>query len=268
VATTHPVHSPAHERDSRARRTASILDELDRTTCPDRRENLFDELVEVNMCVARSIATRYRNRGISDDDLAQVAYLALVRSARAYDHSTGHDFLSYVVPSIRGEVRRHFRDAGWMVRPPRRVQEIQSGLERAESTLQASLGRVPQPEELASELGASVAEVREALAATGCFFPASLDQVTSTETTTIGDQMGAPDRGLDIVEARLLLAPLVRELDDRERRILELRFFRQWTQQEIADDIGVTQMQVSRLLSRLMARMRSRLEELKSETAA
>jgi RNA polymerase sigma-B factor len=268
VATTHPAHARAQARNSRARRTAGILEELDRTTCPEHREQLFAELVEVNMGVARSIAARYRNRGISDDDLVQVAYLALVRSARGYDHASGHDFLSYVVPSIRGEVRRHFRDLGWMVRPPRRVQEIQTILERTESDLHNSLGRAPEPEELAKEMGASVLEVREALTATGCFSPVSLDQVTSTETTSMGDQMGAPDRDLDVIEARLVLAPLVRELNARERRILELRFFRDCTQQEIADDIGVTQMQVSRLLSGLMARMRSRLEAMESEPAA
>jgi len=244
------------------------LDELDRTACLERRERLFGELVEVNMCVARSIAARYRNRGISEDDLVQVAYLALVRSARSYDHSSGHNFLSYVVPSIRGEVRRYFRDQGWMVRPPRRVQEIQSVLERTESDLQHSLGRAPEAEELASEMGASVPEVREALAASGCFSPASLDQVTSTETTAIGDQLGAPDSDLEVIEARLMLAPLVGSLSARERRILELRFFRDWTQQEIADDIGVTQMQVSRLLSGLMARLRRQLEATESGTAA
>jgi RNA polymerase sigma-B factor len=268
VATTHLTHARTHERNSRASRTAEILDELDRTTSPERREHLFDELVEANMGVARSIALRYRNRGICDDDLVQVAYLALVRTARAYDHSTGHDFMSYVVPSIRGEVRRHFRDHGWMVRPPRRVQEIQSGLERTESYLQASLGRAPEPEELAAEMGVSVAEIREALAATACFSPVSLDQVTSSETTTRGDRMGAPDHELDVIEARLTLAPLMQDLDARERRILELRFFRDCTQQEIADEIGVTQMQVSRLLSGLMARMRSRLEAMGSGTAA
>jgi RNA polymerase sigma-B factor len=260
VATTHTAHERAHERDTRATRTAAILGELDRTVGPERREQLLGDLVEANMCVARSIAARYRNRGISDDDLEQVAYLALVRSARAYDHTSGHDFLSYVVPSIRGEVRRYFRDQGWMVRPRRRVQEIQSVLERTESDLQHSLGRPPEPEELATELGASVPEVREALAATGCFFPVSLDQVTSTETTSIGDQLGAPDRDLAVIEARLVLAPLVQELSARERRILELRFFRDCTQQEIAEDIGVTQMQVSRLLTRIMADLRKGLE--------
>jgi RNA polymerase sigma-B factor len=268
VATSQPARSRAREQNNRACDTAGILDELDRTTSPERRQQLFEELVRVNMGVARSIAARYRNRGIGQDDLVQVAYLALVRAARSYDHASGHDFLSYVVPSIRGEVRRYFRDLGWMVRPPRRVQEIQGVLERTQSDLHNTLGRPPEPEELASVMGASVAEVREALAATGCFTPASLDQMTSTETTSLGDQLGAPERGQDAIEARLVLAPLVRSLNDRERRILELRFFRDCTQQEIADDIGVTQMQVSRLLSGLMTRMRRQLEATDDGTAA
>ncbi len=258
----------ARERASRSRRTEDILDELDRTVCPGTRQDLYDALVRVNMGVARSIAARYRNRGISDDDLEQVAYLALVRAARAYDHASGHDFLSFVVPSIRGEVRRHFRDLGWMVRPPRRIQEIQGRLEVTESELHGSLGRAPSPEELASRLDVSVSEVREALAATGCFTPVSLDLPTSTEESSLGDQIGTTDRGLEVIEARLTLAPLVRRLGYRERRILELRFFHECTQQEIADDIGVTQMQVSRLLSALMTRLRRELESTDNGSAA
>ncbi len=261
-------HPRAREQAGRARRTADILDRLDRTTCPQARQELVDALVRVNMGVACSIAARYRNRGVSEDDLEQVAYLALVRAVRAYDHSSGYDFMSFIVPSIRGEVRRHFRDLGWMVRPPRRIQELQGRLERCESDLQHRLGRMPQPQEVADQLGAPVADVMEALAATGCFSPASLDQPTSTETTSLGDQIGMDDHALEVLEARLMLAPLIRGLGDRERRILELRFFRGRTQQEIADDIGVTQMQVSRLLSRLMARLRQQLESQDSGSAA
>jgi len=260
VVATPPALTRAHERADRARRTDDLLDQLDHTTDDQTREELFEDLVRTNMGVARSIAARYRNRGISDDDLEQVAYLALVRAARAYDHSRGHDFMSFCVPSIRGEVRRHFRDLGWMVRPPRRVQELQSRLERSESDLQHHLGRAPKTDELARELDAPVSDVEEALATVGCFTPVSLDQPTSTETTSIADQIGSPDASLDAVEARVMLAPVVRRLDHRERRILELRFFHCCTQQEIADDIGVTQMQVSRLLSGLMARLRTQLE--------
>jgi RNA polymerase sigma-B factor len=259
VATHHP-DSCAPERAGRARRTEEILDDLAGVTSEERRQELLDALVCVNMGVARSVAARYRNRGISEEDLEQVAYLALVRAARSFDGSRGHDFLSYAVPSIRGEVRRYFRDLGWAVRPPRRVQEIQSRLERIESDLQHRLGRAPTAKELAAALGATEAEVWDALAATGCFTPASLDLVTRIETTTIGDQLGVLEHGTDAVDARQVLAPLVRRLDDRERRILGLRFFRDCTQQEIAEDIGVTQMQVSRLLSGLMARLRHQLE--------
>jgi len=255
-----PALTRAHERADRARRTDDILDELDHTESEEARDQLFEALVRANMGVARSIAARYRNRGISDDDLEQVAYLALVRAARAYDHSRGHDFMSFCVPSIRGEVRRHFRDLGWMVRPPRRVQELQSRLERTESDLQHRLGRAPRTDEIAHDLDAPVSDVEEALATVGCFSPVSLDQPTSTETTSIADQLGSVDSGLAAVEARVMLAPAVRGLDRRERRILELRFFHGCTQQEIADDIGVTQMQVSRLLSGLMQRLRAQLE--------
>jgi RNA polymerase sigma-B factor len=262
------AHPRARERASRARRTAEILHELDRTTCPQTRHDLLDALVEVNMGVAQSIAARYRNRGINDEDLEQVAYLALVRAARAYDHASGYDFLSFCVPSIRGEVRRYFRDLGWMVRPPRRIQELQGALERSQSDLRHALGRTPKPEELAEDLEAPVADVLEALAVTACFAPVSLDQATSIETTSLADLLGENDHAVEILEARLLLAPLVRRLGDRERRILELRFFRGCTQQEIAEDIGVTQMQVSRLLSGLMRRLRQQLESHDSGSAA
>jgi RNA polymerase sigma-B factor len=270
TSTRTSARSRSVERISRARRTDDILAQLDQLgpdPDPDARRELLDALVCANMGVAQSIAARYRNRGISDDDLEQVAYLALVRVAQTYDHSTGHDFMSYAVPSIRGEVRRHFRDQGWMVRPPRRIQELQSRITAVESQLCTELGRPPSPPELAAELGESVAEVEEAMAANGCFSPTSLDQPTgTTETTSIGDQLGATEEGLDAAEARVVLAPLVRGLTPRERRLLELRFFKGCTQQEIADDIGVTQMQISRLLSGLMERMRAQLEGSRLDT--
>jgi RNA polymerase sigma-B factor len=255
------ARSRARERADRARRTTDVLDRLD-VAADEDRPALLDELVEANLGVARSIAKRYRHRGVSDEDLQQVAYLALVRVARSYDHSTGHDFLSYAVPSIRGEVQRYFRDLGWVVRPPRRVQEVQGRISACESALSTGLGRPPTPTDLAEELGEDESDVREAMAANGCFAPTSLDQlVGATETCSIGDQLGVDERGLAAAEARVVLRPLVRRLTARQRRILEMRFFGDCTQQEIADEIGVTQMQVSRLLGSLMARMREDLLE-------
>jgi RNA polymerase sigma-B factor len=250
-----------HERRDRAERTDDVLDRLDTARDADDREALTEELIRLNMPVARSIAIRYRRRGIPDDDLEQVAYLALVRVAHSYDHSSGHDFLSYAVPSIRGEVRRHFRDVGWMVRPPRRVQELQSRIASTESELASELGHPPTPQELATELDESADDVHEALAANGCFTPTSLDQVVHEDAPgSLGDQLGAEEPGLAAAEARVVLGPALDRLGERDQSIVRMRFFGQRTQQEIADEIGVTQMQVSRLLSRIMRDLRADVE--------
>jgi RNA polymerase sigma-B factor len=260
--------SRLHERAERARRTEQVLadlDQLDLERDQHRRRELVDELVRVNMGMARSIAFRYRHRGINDEDLEQVAYLALARAAQVYDHGSGHDFMAYAVPCIRGEIRRYFRDHGWMVRPPRRIQEIQCRITAAASDLTIDLGHSPTAGELAPVLGEAESDVREAMAANGCFFPTSLDQPVPTVSPSVGDTLGHEETGLGGAEARVVLAPVVRRLSDRERRILGMRFFAGCTQQEIAEEIGVTQMQVSRLLSDLMAHLRAELESVGDE---
>jgi RNA polymerase sigma-B factor len=254
-----PDHT--NERHDRARLTDEVLARLDDAQDATEREQLIDRLIELNMPVARSIAVRYRRRGIPEEDLQQVAYLALVRAAHHYDHASGHDFLSYAVPCIRGEVRRHFRDVGWTVRPPRRVQELQGRIAATESELASTLGHPPTPEELAAELDEDREDVEEALAANGCFTPTSLDQVVHQDAAgSLGDQLGGEDAGLDAAEARVILAPALNRLAERDRTIVRMRFFGQRTQQEIADEIGVTQMQVSRLLSRICRTLREDIE--------
>ena len=258
--TATPDEPGDRERDARARRTSEIVDRLGDATGPTRRI-LLDELIEVNMGVARSVAARYRNRGVGPDDLDQVAYAALVRAAHAFDPGAGHDFLSYAVPSMRGEVRRYFRDCGWMVRPPRRIQELQARITGVESDLASRLGRPPRSDELADELAEPVRDVEEALAANGCFTPTSLDQVIhEDDATSIGNGLADEEGGYDVAEARVALGPALRRLQERDRRIVTMRFFGQFTQQEIADDIGVTQMQVSRLLSRIIGMLRVDLD--------
>lgn len=255
-----PPRARSRERALRARRTDEVLARLDRECDEQTRSDLIDELVRVNMDMARSVATRYRNRGIAAEDLEQVAYLALVRVAHRYDRTSGHDFMSYAVPSIRGELRRHFRDLGWVVRPTRRVQELQARITGVESELATGLGRPPSTDDFAEALDASRDDVSEALAANGCFAPTSLDQeVGPSDATTLGERLGQEEEALAAVEARVVLAPVVNGLSRRERRILEMRFFLGCTQQEIGDEIGVTQMQVSRLLSDLMRRLRTEL---------
>lgn len=214
----------------------------------------------LNMPVARAIAHRYRHRGLSEEDLDQVAYLALVKAARRFDPGRADDFLSFAVPTIRGELKKHFRDAGWSVRPPRRIQELQQRIAGARGELTQRLGRSPRPDDIAEELAVDVETVLDALSAEGCFQPSSLDRpVTLDSTMTAGDLVADESQDFASAEARVALAPAVRRLSDRDRRIIELRFFGDATQQEIADDIGVTQMHVSRLLARIFAQLRTEL---------
>jgi RNA polymerase sigma-B factor len=248
------------ERLSRSERTRELVDRLSACQDEDERLALTNELASVNMPVADSVVARYRSRGVATEDLQQVAYLALTKAARRFDPDSGHDFLSFCVPTMRGEVRRYFRDKGWMIRPPRRIQELQQRLTQARNDLSTSLGRPPTPEELAEHLEEPETDVREALEGHGCFSPTSLDRPVGDEAgSTLGELIGEDDADQSAAEARVALAPVVRRLSERDRHILELRFFEGLTQREIADDIGVTQMQVSRLLSRIFRDIREDL---------
>jgi RNA polymerase sigma-B factor len=255
---THvPVVAKAAGRAERADRTEDLLRAAAETPNELERRRLLEQVVVVNMGVANALAARYRSRGIAEEDLRQVAYLALVKAAQGFDYSSGNDFLSYSVPTIRGEIKRHFRDCGWAVRPPRRIQELQSRIAEADTELSFTLGRSPRPSEIAAHLDESLEDVTEALSSDGCFRPTSLDRPVNDEAgTSVGDLLGYDDTGQSAAEARVVLASVVRHLKERDRRILLLRFFWGWTQAEIAADIGVTQMQVSRLLSRILSDLR------------
>lgn len=243
-----------HRRES----TARLFAELEGAT-EDEARTIRDQIVRLNMGVASDCARRYRGRGVATEDLDQVAYLGLVKAVQAFDADRGHDFLSFAVPTIRGEVRRHFRDLGWALRPPRSIQELQSRILAAESDLTQELGRSPRPSDLAKHLGVDLEQVLDALGASGCFAPASLDVPALEGDDSLGERIGAEDPAFATAEARVTLDAVLRGLTPRERRILELRFFGNRTQAEIGADIGVTQMQVSRLLNRILARLRERL---------
>ncbi|MGH3306906.1 MAG: sigma-70 family RNA polymerase sigma factor [Nocardioides sp.] len=257
-------------RQQRRDRTARALAAAATTRSSRRREQLEDYVIRINMTVARTVASRYRERGIEQEDLLQVAYVALTRAARDFDTDRNLDFLSYAVPTMRGELKKHFRDRGWTVRPPRRIQELQGSIQRAQGDLEQRLGRPPLPPEMAEELAADLGDVLEAMSADGCFTPSSLDQPLATgeggRSATVGDLLGENDASQPAVEARATLAPVVRQLQERDRRILYMRFFEERTQQEIADDIGVTQMQVSRLLGRIMRDLHTQLTEESAST--
>ena len=253
------VTQPFPEPD-RGATTARLLAELHATTDENEKKALRAEVVVLNMGVARAIAHRYRQRGLAEDDLVQVAYVGLVKAVNGFDPSHERDFLSSAVPTVTGEVKRHFRAFGWTVRPPRRVQELQGQIAKLSSEMTNRLGRSPKPSEVAAEIGLDVESVIEALAADGAFTPASLDvPVGEDGAATLGDLMPDQDTDLESAEARVMLGPAVRSLAPRDRRILELRFFEGWTQEQIAQDIGVTQMQVSRLLSRILKDLRNHL---------
>lgn len=249
-------------REVRAQRTRDLFRLAATVGDPAEATRALDEVVLINVGVAESLVARYRRRGVDDDDIAAVARLALVKAVRRFDVDSGHDFLSFAAPTIRGEVKRHFRDHGWMVRPPRRIQELQGAISAADAALSTELGRSPRPSEIAEALEVDVSDVEEALAARGCFTPTSLDLPVGQEgDATVGDLFVQDDHPHAAVEARVDLGPLVRQLSERDRRVLELRFFHELTQAEIATDIGVTQMQVSRLLTRILRDLRRGLDD-------
>ncbi|CAM3739678.1 SigB/SigF/SigG family RNA polymerase sigma factor [Nocardioides zeicaulis] len=255
--------SAAGTTTSRTGRTEHVVERLRAASTDAERQQLVHELIEVNVPVARALASGYRNRGIDLDDLRQVALMGLTKAAQRFDPESGHDFLVFAVPTMRGELRRHFRDSGWMIRVPRRIQELQARIGREQHVLHARLGRAPLATELADHLAARLEDVVEALAAEDCFRPTSLEVAVGGDdgTSTLGDLLGWEDPGLASVEARVVLGTLVGQLSERDQRILHWRFVDERTQQEIAELAGVTQTQVSRILTRLLSRLRDSLSE-------
>lgn len=226
----------------------------------ERRERLQTEATLLNMDMARSIAARYWGRGEPAEDLTQVAYVGLMKAVHGFDPQQGDDFASYAVPTIAGEVKRHFRDKSWTVKAPRWIQELQADISAANDGLIQELQRLPRPEETAERLGVSQKRVDEALSADGCFTPTSIDgRGPAGDGYALADRLGDQDRDLNRAEIRVALAPLIEDLPERDRKILDLRFFKGWTQSQIASDLGVTQMQVSRLLSRILKNLRVQL---------
>jgi RNA polymerase sigma-B factor len=227
-----------------------------------RRESLREELVTGYLPVAQHIARRFANRGEPLDDLIQVATVGLINAVDRFEPDRGSDFFSFAVPTISGEVRRHFRDQGWSMRVPRRLKDLHVSINAAVAELSQSLGRAPRPSELAEKLGLPTNEVLEGLAAGQAYRGSSLDEILSGDQsgTTLGDLLGEADAELERVDYQQSLQPLLAELPDRERTILMLRFFGNKTQTQIADQVGVSQMHVSRLLAQTLARMRDRLE--------
>lgn len=221
-----------------------------------------DRLVKGHLPVAQHIARRFAHRGEPLDDLEQVATLGLINAVDRFEPDRGVDFLSYAVPTITGEVRRHFRDLGWAMRVPRSLKDLHVTLGAAMSELSQKLGRAPTATELSRHLNLPREQVVEGLEAANAYRGKSLDSLLVDEdgsSSTLSDAIGTADSELERVEYREALQPLLAELPERERTILMLRFFGNMTQTQIAERVGISQMHVSRLLAHTLATLREGL---------
>jgi RNA polymerase sigma-B factor len=220
-----------------------------------------ESIVERCLPLADHIARRFDGRGEPRDDLVQVARVGLVNAVIRFDVDAGSDFVSFAVPTIMGEVRRHFRDNSWSVKVPRRLKELHLRLGAATADLSQRLGRAPTPSELATELEMDREEVVEGLIAGSSYNTMSIDGGSGNEDApAIADTIGDVDTNLDRIEYREALRPLLEALPERERTVLVLRFFESLTQTQIAERVGISQMHVSRLLAKSLARLRDQLQ--------
>ncbi|MFE0678388.1 RNA polymerase sigma factor SigF [Streptomyces sp. NPDC058867] len=221
---------------------------------------LRNKLVRMHLPLVEHLARRFRNRGEPLDDLTQVATIGLIKSVDRFDPDRGVEFSTYATPTVVGEIKRHFRDKGWAVRVPRRLQELRLALTTATAELSQLHGRSPTVHELAEKLAISEEEVLEGLESANAYSTLSLDVPdTDDESPAVADTLGAEDEALEGVEYRESLKPLLEDLPPREKRILLLRFFGNMTQSQIAQEVGISQMHVSRLLARTLAQLREKL---------
>jgi RNA polymerase sigma-B factor len=217
-------------------------------------------LVELNLALVKFAASRFRSRSEPMEDIIQVGTIGLIKAIDRFDLERGVELTTYATPNIIGEIKRHFRDKGWAVRVPRRLQELRLALTTATAELSQQHGRSPTVHELAEKLAISEEEVLEGLESANAYSTLSLDVPdTDDESPAVADTLGAEDEALEGVEYRESLKPLLEDLPPREKRILLLRFFGNMTQSQIAQEVGISQMHVSRLLARTLAQLREKL---------
>jgi len=250
----HAVRERGHARDLFEQLAA--LPEGD-----NERLRIRGELVEIHLPLVEYLARRFRNRGEWLDDLTQVATIGLIKSIDRFDLGRGVEFSTYATPTIVGEIKRHFRDKGWAVRVPRRLQELKLALTKAIGDLAQREGRAPTVAELAVHLQMSEEEVLEGLESANAYSTVSLDAPDSgdDDAPAVAESLGMLDEALEGVEYRESLKPLLERLPPREKKILLLRFFGNMTQSQIATELGISQMHVSRLLARTLTQLREGL---------
>ncbi len=228
------------------------------STDPQRRCAVREDLVRLHLSLADHLARRFRNRGEPLDDLVQVAIVGLLKAIEGFDPKRGVDFSSYAIPTMVGEIKRHFRDKGWSVRVPRRLKEMKLDITKASGALTQDLGRTLTDADLADHLGVSEDEIRECQVSARAYSALSLSAPLGEDGTdsTLADVIGGADRGMEAVEDRESLRPLIEELPPRQRRIIAMRFYGNMTQSQIAERLGISQMHVSRLLARSLSHLR------------
>ena len=242
-------------------RTRALFEHYAATRDPAVRE----QLVVSHLNLVRYLASRFANRGEPIDDLIQVGTLGLIKAIDRFDPDRGIEFTTYVTPTVIGEIKRHFRDKGWAIRVPRRLQELNVAVNRALDTLSAQLGRSPNVADLAAALGATDEEIIEAQELGQAYAPLSLDVEIAGESdrksATLMDYLGRDDPDMKLLEDKDLLERALRALDPRERVIVYLRYYEHASQSEIALRLRVSQMHVSRLQQRALAKMKGLLQE-------
>ena len=263
VVSEEPTPLPRTEHAAPDRTQArALFERLTRLPADDpERTRIRATLVELHLPLVEYLARRFRNRGEWLDDLTQVATIGLIKSIDRFDLERGVEFSTYATPTIVGEIKRHFRDKGWAVRVPRRLQELKLSLTKAIGDLAQREGRAPTVSELAAHLQMSEEEVLEGLESANAYSTVSLDAPDSgdEDAPAVADSLGMVDDALEGVEYRESLKPLLERLPPREKKILLLRFFGNMTQSQIAAELGISQMHVSRLLARTLAQLREGL---------
>ncbi|WP_255782330.1 RNA polymerase sigma factor SigF [Dactylosporangium sp. AC04546] len=255
-----PAPSRHRENDAQAKALLSLMADL---PAGADRARARARLIELYIPLAEYLARRFRNRGEQFDDLVQVANLGLIKSVDGFDPARGAAFTSYAIPMIVGELKRHFRDKGWDVRVPRRLQELRLEISKVTSDLAQDLGRSPTVADLAERLNVSEEEVIEGLECGQAYRALSLDAPVGdggdAGANGLGDLLGGEDEDLRNVENREALRPLLARLPQREQKIIAMRFHGNLTQSQIAAELGISQMHVSRLLAGALSSLREQL---------
>lgn len=229
----------------------------------DHDVELRNELVERYLTLAKAFARRYRHRGVSIEDLEQVAQMSLIGAVERFDPEVGVKFETFAGRTIDGELKRYFRDKAWSVRVPRKYQDLGVAIRSTLDTLTKDLGRAPSIPELAKAVGVEVDEVLAAMEAAQAFSADSIDRPAAGEDggMTVAETLAGTDVGPTRIDDRDLVAGLMHRLDQRDRKILELRFFAERSQRQIAEELGMSQMHVSRLLRKALVTLRDSLDD-------